>query len=164
MPYCPECRSEYREGFETCSQCAVPLVASLPEMAPDSSDELAELAESGEAAVVARAPYDEACRMQESLQERSVAALVVADPESRRHGAFLQYFVAVRPGDLDLARRCLHAEFQALIEREGLAGPASDVVDHDAGGPITCPACGATFPPANECPECGLFVGAPAEE
>jgi len=29
--FCPECRSEYREGFETCSDCGVPLVDSLPE-------------------------------------------------------------------------------------------------------------------------------------
>ena len=29
--FCPECRAEYREGFETCSDCGVPLVGSLPE-------------------------------------------------------------------------------------------------------------------------------------
>ncbi len=29
--FCPKCRSEYREGFTTCSDCNVPLVAELPE-------------------------------------------------------------------------------------------------------------------------------------
>ncbi len=33
--YCPECKSEYREGFETCAECGVPLVAG----SPDESDE-----------------------------------------------------------------------------------------------------------------------------
>jgi len=29
--FCPECRAEYREGFETCADCEIPLVESLPE-------------------------------------------------------------------------------------------------------------------------------------
>jgi Putative prokaryotic signal transducing protein len=29
--YCPQCKSEYREGFTTCSECQVPLVAELSE-------------------------------------------------------------------------------------------------------------------------------------
>jgi hypothetical protein len=31
MPFCPKCRSEYREGFETCSDCGEMLVNILPE-------------------------------------------------------------------------------------------------------------------------------------
>jgi hypothetical protein len=30
--YCPECRSEYREGFTTCADCEVALI---PELAPE---------------------------------------------------------------------------------------------------------------------------------
>ena len=29
MPFCPDCRSEYREGFAACADCGAPLVASL---------------------------------------------------------------------------------------------------------------------------------------
>ncbi|MFH0778178.1 MAG: DUF2007 domain-containing protein [Candidatus Eisenbacteria bacterium] len=29
--FCPKCKSEYREGFVTCSDCGVPLVAELPD-------------------------------------------------------------------------------------------------------------------------------------
>jgi hypothetical protein len=29
--FCPECRAEYRVGFETCADCGVPLVETLPE-------------------------------------------------------------------------------------------------------------------------------------
>ena len=39
--YCPECRSEYREGFSTCSDCNVPLVRRLDS---ETSDYLVPLA------------------------------------------------------------------------------------------------------------------------
>jgi len=29
--FCPQCRAEYRQGFEECADCQVPLVASLPD-------------------------------------------------------------------------------------------------------------------------------------
>ncbi len=28
--FCPQCRTEYREGFYTCTDCGVPLVSELP--------------------------------------------------------------------------------------------------------------------------------------
>ena len=31
MPWCPKCKSEYREGFTECATCHVPLVDELPE-------------------------------------------------------------------------------------------------------------------------------------
>lgn len=34
--FCPQCRTEYREGFDTCTDCDVPLVSELsPEPAPE---------------------------------------------------------------------------------------------------------------------------------
>jgi hypothetical protein len=32
--YCPKCRTEFRKGFKTCSDCGVPLVAELPPEPP----------------------------------------------------------------------------------------------------------------------------------
>jgi hypothetical protein len=34
MKYCPKCRSEYREGFQTCSDCGLPLTDRLSDV-PD---------------------------------------------------------------------------------------------------------------------------------
>lgn len=30
MPFCPACRTEYREGIESCPECGAELVAELP--------------------------------------------------------------------------------------------------------------------------------------
>jgi hypothetical protein len=39
MPWCPKCRSEYREGFESCSECGAALVEELPEEpAPEKTE------------------------------------------------------------------------------------------------------------------------------
>lgn len=37
--YCPECRSEYREGFTTCVDCEVALI---PELAPEEDEHIGE--------------------------------------------------------------------------------------------------------------------------
>ncbi len=41
--YCPECRTEYREGFTECADCHVPLQAGPPPEEPDSFDPSLEL-------------------------------------------------------------------------------------------------------------------------
>ncbi len=40
--FCPICKSEYRSGFTTCSDCNVPLVAELP---PESEPDFVEYKE-----------------------------------------------------------------------------------------------------------------------
>lgn len=50
MPFCPNCREEYREGFRTCADCGAELVRELPPIEkparkklPDNIDELVAL-------------------------------------------------------------------------------------------------------------------------
>ncbi|HYK89282.1 MAG TPA: DUF2007 domain-containing protein [Acidobacteriota bacterium] len=38
MPFCPSCRTEYREGFARCNECDVELVGALPSAESDKSD------------------------------------------------------------------------------------------------------------------------------
>jgi hypothetical protein len=72
-------------------------------------------------------------------------------------------------GEVEPAARLLGQDWRSLLgdeaaveaARRGAAG-----VDLDAGGEVTCPACGHTFQPgagspAAECPDCGLSLGAP---
>jgi len=42
--FCPKCRAEFREGFDTCSDCHVELVEDLPPL-PDDQPEFVNLVE-----------------------------------------------------------------------------------------------------------------------
>ena len=43
MPWCPECREEYREGFEKCGVCNTELVSSLEEETNNYRDDVKEV-------------------------------------------------------------------------------------------------------------------------
>lgn len=57
--YCPQCRTEYREGFTECSDCRVPLVRGMPPRGPhnglDPSLDLVEVLETRDAIQLAMA-------------------------------------------------------------------------------------------------------------
>jgi hypothetical protein len=36
---CPQCKSEYRPGFDRCTDCDIPLVDTLPELLPEGEQE-----------------------------------------------------------------------------------------------------------------------------
>jgi hypothetical protein len=61
----------------------------------------------------------------------------------------------------------LHGDWRSMLGDEAAVEAARRGVmgvDLDAGGEITCPACGHTFVPSGEaieCPDCGLGLGAP---
>ncbi len=88
-------------------------------------------------------------RPEEKVQPRW--NLYVPQDEVERAKAFLAK---------DWADLLASADAAAAAER-GLQG-----IDLDAGGEVSCPACGHRFTPqgaAAECPECGLALGVPAD-
>jgi hypothetical protein len=62
--YCPECGREYREGYDTCSECQVPLVAALPAEPEHPDFELVTVLENSDPAVIALA---ESLLLEESI-------------------------------------------------------------------------------------------------
>ncbi len=42
--YCPQCKSEYREGFKKCSECQIDLVKELPGTLTGDDEVLVEIA------------------------------------------------------------------------------------------------------------------------
>jgi hypothetical protein len=50
--YCPQCRSEYRQGFTRCSDCDVDLVAELPRDEAHDDPNLVKVYETGDAALI----------------------------------------------------------------------------------------------------------------
>lgn len=45
MPWRPKCKTEYRDGFEECAECHIPLVAELPEESEQDAQQSAQLPE-----------------------------------------------------------------------------------------------------------------------
>jgi hypothetical protein len=161
MPFCPNCRDEYREGFETCSRCGVALTAALPEIDDaDRREAVSDAVGEGRAAPIATAGYDDALSIESQLAEGGVVAIVSPDPAAKKGGTYLRYIVSVLPEDEEHARRVLAKTFENMLAVEGLGGSREGVVDMDKGEEIECPACGHKFTGVVECPECGLFLGA----
>jgi hypothetical protein len=166
MPYCPDCRTEYRPDVLRCAHCEVELVAALPETDAHKDDRLRQALKEGEGKVaqISLPSYAEACQMVEFLSSKGVAALVSGDPEMCGKGCAQKFFVAVLPEDAPEAGKVLRAEQKRLVESdEECRGADLDaVVDFDAEGEKKGPACGAAFEGTpEECPDCGIFLGAP---
>jgi hypothetical protein len=89
-----------------------------------------------------------------------------ARPEELQHALWNLY---VPRDEVQRARDFLRADWSDLLADAGAADAAArgqEGIDLDAGGEVTCPACGHRFVLAAdasaECPECGLSLGAPA--
>jgi hypothetical protein len=88
-----------------------------------------------------------------------------ARPEERAHPLWNLYVPEQEvPRAVEFLRRDW-AELLAYPEAAAAAARGQEGIDVDAGGEVTCPACGHRFvlpSGAVECPECGLGLGAPA--
>jgi len=139
-------------------------VPALPDADAGKGDRLRAAVKDGAASSLMKASYADACQMIEFLQSQGVDAMVTGDPAScGKGGQCSHYLVAVLPEDVPLAGQVLKAEQQRLLESvEECRGADLDaVVDFDAEGQRKCPACGAAFDGTpEECPDCGLFIGA----
>lgn len=163
MPFCPTCRSEYREGVARCTPCAQPLVPELSDGDEYKGERLRDAAKRGEASPIMRAGYPEACQMVELLQAAGLDAMVIGDPASCGKGGPCSHFlVAVLQEDVAAAVEVVRGEQTRLVEADDASRGANldAMVDLDAEGQKSCPACGAAFDGApQECPDCGLYLG-----
>jgi hypothetical protein len=88
-----------------------------------------------------------------------------ARPEERGHPLWNLY---VPEDEVPPALEFLRRDWAELLRDPDAAAAAArgqEGIDVDAGGEVTCPACGHRFvlpAGAAECPECGLALGAPA--
>ncbi|MDR0964941.1 MAG: hypothetical protein LBM75_00255 [Myxococcales bacterium] len=165
--YCPECQSEYREGVVRCAPCDCALVETLPEETNEEKHErLRTAVAAGEAIQIAKANYQEAARMIETIQARGVDAMLMGDDKAAcapARGCCAQaFFVAVLPEDVEAAAKALRAAHRELVEshEEASLEALDAMVDLDAEGEKVCPACGTSFEGTpQECPDCGLYLG-----
>jgi hypothetical protein len=173
MPFCPECRAEYRTGFDRCARCDVDLVSEdkLPEMLTDE-EVIASMAEEDLLPIIRGSI--EGCRetQRKLLEARIPAAIHEAQDVVAEAGHFRILQVVVRKEDAEQALQVLNLEWVEDAQREGLledleiSGPEGlDAVDGAAGEEEdddeepACPACGCTKPlKKGKCRDCGLHL------
>jgi hypothetical protein len=105
VPFCPSCRTEYREGVPVCSDCGAELVAELPP--PGEPEDWVTVEETGEETLAAI--------VRGFLEDRGLAVRVLDrhDRElSTTIGELSTIEVQVRSGDLQRAL----AELESLDE------------------------------------------------
>ncbi len=161
---CPVCQSEFREGFTRCDGCEVELVAHLERLPDEAFRKLEGLMDDGKAALSELRSLEDAQRDQELLHEARIPCLLYGNPAVlTSSGAPVYYQLALLPEDVELARQTLAERRRRMLEAEGVE--VKDAVVDLTATEIACPACGFVFPRAEECPDCGLFVGpVPAAE
>lgn len=164
MPFCPECRSEYRLGILKCAHCDVFLVAELPEAPPETTLEGArQYIESHTPLTIMVAALEPCREVRDQLLADGVPCLIAetAEGEATDVPAIFQRFnVVVAEEDLGRVKELLSGRFDEMVQAEG-GSVGSIEVSLEQGAEVTCPACGATFTlEGEECPDCGLFIGA----
>src|SRR5512137_1560410 len=113
MPFCPNCKTEYRSGFTRCTDCDVQLVPSLPQEEPEVGDtgpvELVELAAFPNAS--------EAEMIQELLEDNDISTVLRgdADPLGVVPGS-TNIALLVKQADLPEAQRLYDEYFAGEIE------------------------------------------------
>ncbi len=176
MPYCPNCRSEFREGFTECKPCGgVALVDVLPETLELPEEELEDTVpvglmssrDIGQVIEMAGRKIDtarvvtikDAHEFLRILVAARIRCAMVPLGEVEFPDGQPRVEVRVRTADGDAAEEALRAAWQAHVEREGTdAETAETALD-------ACPACGANVPlDVEECPDCGLVVGVSGDD
>jgi len=154
MPFCPVCLCEYREGFTRCNTCDVELVDHLEEEMDLSEESIQKALEGSELVSITRGELEVVKETRDLLSSRRVASLIVDDDKTKTPpGMPPRVSLVVSKDDVEKAAKILGDKFQSMVEEEGHAG--NKELSYD-----TCPGCGAKVAEtAEECPECGLFVG-----
>jgi hypothetical protein len=148
--------------MERCPTCTTPL--------DDAGKCLTCAAKAEGLALLVRQDYGSIREWMELLADAGLAPeMERVPPADEREKQLPRWNLYVPAGEVDAAREVLGADWKNLVGDDAamqaaLRGAAG--IDLDAGGEITCPACGHVFVPAGpatECPDCGLGLGGPEE-
>jgi len=101
MPWCPECRVEYRDGFGRCSECQVDLIATLPEDGDGDGQEWVE---------VGVFPTPVAAELAQGYLQGAGVEAELRDPDPGHHEVLpvgVWVALAVAPDSVAVARQLL---------------------------------------------------------
>lgn len=167
MPFCPECRQEFRRGFTRCEECRVDLVESLESAKPRMETlDMIQYLEKRETLAIATGQLDRLTMLKDLLCSHGIANMIRRPGgECCSTGCAPSLELVIAAEDLPRAVEHLHRQFKELVRAEGDGETDPDRLDRVfdlAAEENPCPACEARVPKgATECPECGLYVGAP---
>lgn len=172
LPFCPKCRAEYEDGFDTCGSCGVALVQTLDEVpGPMTPDRAQEELKDKELVGIVRGGVSACKEVCEALLSLQIPTIIApAEEVDPRSGVAMVLDVLVAQEDLENAIGRLTAEWEELLQKDGLqfAGamdedPEDEIEedqDEEDDEEPACPACGSKEPlEEGECPNCGLFLG-----
>ncbi len=149
--YCPGCRGEFRPGLEWCASCDMALVSEQPDDDPfRTKDNMAAYLQGKELEPLVTANQELLLQLQRKLANQRIATVISTESEQTR--AMGRFMLLCQTSEIVRAREYFGDEWGQLVEAEGL-----EVNELSA---ENCPACSTPVPAdAEECPECGLFVG-----
>jgi hypothetical protein len=118
--------------------------------------------------LLVRQDYATVIELRNRIEEAGLAPeMEQLPPMDARERIQPRWNLYVPKAEADRARALLGTDWMRLLGDEAAVEAArrgAEGVDLDAGGEITCPACGHVFaagPAVTECPDCGLGLGAP---
>ena len=121
-------------------------------------------------ALLTRSGFASVREMHAMLEENDLDAAMERVPPGRPEEAAQPLWNLYVPrDDAERAVELLKGDWAELLDAPDAASAAArgqEGIDLDAGGEVSCPACGHRFTVSRdqaECPECGLSLGAPAD-
>lgn len=121
MPFCPKCRAEYEDGFDTCGSCGVALVQTLDEVpAPLTPDRAQEELKDKELVGIVRGGVSACKEVCEALLSLQIPTIIApAEEVDPRSGVAMVLDVLVAQEDLENAIGRLTAEWEELLQKDG---------------------------------------------
>jgi hypothetical protein len=155
--FCPSCRSEFRAGVTHCQSCDVDLIAELG--AADTvagEDRMAKALADKDLEQLVIGNHVALREVQRYLSAERIPSIIGGEQDEDEPAVAARFYLLVATTDLDNARQKLEARWKKGLAKEGL-----ELAAVTAAGEGACPACNTQVPDgANECPDCGLFLGA----
>lgn len=107
MPWCPECGTEYREGFTVCADCHIPLA----DMPPEKKAAAADPAKNRETLLTVVRDEVEFTRVESLMAEAGIPVL----KKHRGSGGYLEIYMGATPYGLEI-----YVPYEALPRAKAL--------------------------------------------